>query len=381
MNFSGRSFESCEGRSRVYGSWKVGNSTGHNGNMDMYSGAAWSVNTYFVQLALDTGMCRVTKMAERLGVKSGSRDRDIVDFYNDKPAFTLGSVEVSPLSMAEAYATFAARGIHCNPVIVSEITTRTGQSSSRSARTASEWSPRTSPTASTDCSTRVMTSGTGARARIPDGRSQAGKTGTIDSNEAVWFAGYTPEIAGVAMISIDNRKKPFIRGKYPYKGSGVKGYRVPSSGIYLEGSGSGDAGMKIWRPVMSSYLKDKPRTSFKAPPNKILHGKITRVPYIGGLSISSATDKLQKEGFSVVRQFVYSNSTPKYGFIGWSPGSGGRISEFGSVTALFSKGRDPADIRAEREAAARKRDAAEKKQKEAEKKKKEQQQKKDDGGG
>ena len=47
---------------------------------------------------------------------------------SDKPSFTLGSVEVSPLSMAEAYATFAARGIHCSPIIVSKIgTTRTKQ--------------------------------------------------------------------------------------------------------------------------------------------------------------------------------------------------------------------------------------------------------------
>ena len=66
----------------------------------------------------------------------------------------------------------------------------------------------------------------------------AGKTGTIDSNEAVWFAGYTPEIAGVAMISIDNTKRPFVkRGPGYYRRSGVKGYRVPSTGVYLEGSG------------------------------------------------------------------------------------------------------------------------------------------------
>ena len=27
--------------------------------------------------------------------------------------------------MAEAYATFAARGIHCDPIIISQVTTRT----------------------------------------------------------------------------------------------------------------------------------------------------------------------------------------------------------------------------------------------------------------
>ena len=45
------------------------------------------------------------------------------------------------------------------------------------------------------------------------GGAQAGKTGTIDSNEAVWFAGYTPDVAGIAMISIDNTKKPFIKSE------------------------------------------------------------------------------------------------------------------------------------------------------------------------
>ena len=37
----------------------------------------------------------------------------------------------------------------------------------------------------------VVDKGTGKRAKINDGRAIAGKTGTINSNEAVWFAGYT----------------------------------------------------------------------------------------------------------------------------------------------------------------------------------------------
>src|SRR4051794_25200691 len=125
MNFSGRPFDSCSGRTHVYGKWNVKNSTGTNGNMNMYKGAAMSVNTYFVQLEMNTGMCRVTKMAKKLGVKLGTPDRDIVDYYQHTPSFTLGSVEVSPLPMAEAYATFAARGIHCSPIIIESVTTRT----------------------------------------------------------------------------------------------------------------------------------------------------------------------------------------------------------------------------------------------------------------
>ena len=55
----------------------------------------------------------------------------------------------------------------------------------------------------------VVDKGTGTRAKVFGEGDIAGKTGTINSNEAVWFAGYTPEIAGVAMISIDNTKSPF----------------------------------------------------------------------------------------------------------------------------------------------------------------------------
>ena len=84
-------------------------------------------------------MCRVTKMAKKIGVKVGHarpRPGRHRNYYQDKPSFTLGTVEVSPLSMAEAYATFAARGIHCNPIIISKITTRPARTSTCRTRTA-----------------------------------------------------------------------------------------------------------------------------------------------------------------------------------------------------------------------------------------------------
>ena len=58
----------------VAGEWKVRNSTGVNGVMDMYTAAEQSVNTYFVRLALDVGMCDVTEMAEKVGVESSTAD-------------------------------------------------------------------------------------------------------------------------------------------------------------------------------------------------------------------------------------------------------------------------------------------------------------------
>jgi membrane peptidoglycan carboxypeptidase len=246
--------------------------------MDMYRAAAFSVNNYFVQLELATGMCQVTKMAKNLGVKVGTQGRDLVGYYQDKPSFTLGSVEVSPLSMAEAYATFAARGIHCNPIIIDTITKQDGSQLAPPSADCKRVIPQDVADGVNKVLAYVMTNGTGAKAATADHRPQAGKTGTISSNEAVWFAGYTPEVAGVAMISIDNQKNPFIknrqaRGGHPFRSTGVKHYTVPSTGVYLNGSGSADAGKKIWKPTMDAYLKNVPKTAFVEPPVSITGGR------------------------------------------------------------------------------------------------------------
>jgi membrane peptidoglycan carboxypeptidase len=262
MDFSGARFDSCDGSTQVVGKFPVSNSTGVNGNMDMYKAAENSVNTYFVQLALDVGMCDVTKMADKLGAESNTPDRPI-SWYNDKPSFTLGTAEVNPLSVANAYATFAAGGIHCDPVIVSKITDGTGKDREVPGADCKRVISSDVASAVDSMLSSVVTKGTGARARTDDGRPQAGKTGTIDSNAAVWYVGYTPQIAGAAMISIDaERSAP----------KSLKGYTVKSTGLYLEGSGSGDAGRRIWKPAMEDYLDGKAKESFPSPPADLVRG-------------------------------------------------------------------------------------------------------------
>ncbi|WP_375424950.1 transglycosylase domain-containing protein [uncultured Friedmanniella sp.] len=283
MDFSGASFESCSGTTQVGGDFTVSNSTGTNGVMDMTTAAEHSVNTYFVQLALEVGMCDVTQMAEKVGVVSSTPDAPISS-YDDKPSFTLGTAEVSPLSMATAYATFASGGMHCSPVILDKVTTSSGESLAvPDAGCTRVLSTEVANTMNSLLSS-VMTDGTGARAATADGRPQAGKTGTIDSNAAVWFVGYTPEASGAAMISVDNEQQPFVKDKAGYRPTGVKGYTVPSTGLTLEGSGSGDSGQEIWKPAMESYLAGQPATAFGPPSAALVRG-------------AEAQDPRSREGF------------------------------------------------------------------------------------
>ena len=196
---------------QVYGSWQVSATPPAQQRRDGHvpRRAEFSVNTYFVQLELATGMCEVTKMAKKLGVKVGTR----------RAATSSTTTRTSRRSPSARSRSARCRwprrtrpsppgGIHCDPIIVSKITTRDGKKLDAAERQLQAGDlqgrgRRREQAARGRDDQRHRQAGRDPRTVAP----QAGKTGTIDSNEAVWFAGYTPEIAGVAMISIDNTQE------------------------------------------------------------------------------------------------------------------------------------------------------------------------------
>jgi beta-lactam-binding protein with PASTA domain len=75
-----------------------------------------------------------------------------------------------------------------------------------------------------------------------------------------------------------------------------------------------------------------------------------RVPSLKGLSIAAATRKLERMGFTVEKRYTYSDKVPTFGFMGWSPSPGSSLPEFGTIYAMYSNGRDPADVAKEKAA-------------------------------
>ncbi|WP_366917329.1 transglycosylase domain-containing protein [Acidipropionibacterium jensenii] len=329
MDFTGDTFTSCRGSFKA-GDFEVSNSVGHSTNIDLYEAAAYSVNTYFIQLERDAGLCNVTKMAQKAGVEL-SNGKDIVKEYQYIPSFTLGIAEVTPLSMAAAYATFAARGVHCDPVIIKSINTAEGTAlqvpSASCKRVVSQ-----SVADGVNSVLQGVMNGTGAPATIPGGYPQAGKTGTTDSNEAVWFAGYTPNAAGVALIAAD-KSSPYFRGRTE---KSVKGLSL-STGEYLQGSGGGDAG-QIYRKAMAAVLAGKPKTSFTDPTSSIINGKQISLPDTSNMSYDEAQAALNKAGFATQTWRVTSD-TPEGTFLGVSPS--GKASLGATIYLRISKGPAP----------------------------------------
>ncbi|MET9320785.1 transglycosylase domain-containing protein [Streptomyces sp. NPDC003038] len=160
-----------------------------------------SINTYFVEMISEIGLCPVAQMTQKLGVVPASGAK-----LADGPAIALGSEEMSPLTMANAYAAFANRGVHCTPIAIESITDAHGKALAvPKTKCERAMSQNTADTINT-LLRGVVDAGTGERAGLTD-RDSAGKTGTTDHRYNAWFVGYTPNISGAVWVGSGGARK------------------------------------------------------------------------------------------------------------------------------------------------------------------------------
>jgi len=260
VDMSGKTFISCSGPFKI-GSYSVRGGAG--GPIDLLTATANSVNTYFIQLERDVSICGAVKMAQAAGVKAALAQNGGTDLIKNIhadgfPSFTLGTIEVAPLTMAGAFATFANQGKHCDPIMIASVTTQDGQDIAVPSANCKQTINANVAAGVTQALQGVMARGTGAPCRIPGGYPQAGKSGTTDKSWSVAFGGFTPQVAGFATIAVDKKASFWKNHKMS-----VGGWRLPYSHTLLNGTGGRDAG-RIWSAAMTAALKGKPKTGFPA---------------------------------------------------------------------------------------------------------------------
>lgn len=238
-------FVECETGDK-FAPYEVQNSTS-SGAFDILSAAAFSVNTYFVGLEEKLGLCDPIDIATAAGVKQGNGQ-----LFEKFPCFTLGCFDVTTLNMTEGMATFAAHGVHCSPIAISKITDRHGVE----LAVPSADCKRTIDLQVADSTTAVLAGVIdgpipGRTGRAMDiGRPAAGKTGTTDSSAAVWFVGYTPDMAASVWVG-----DPRGGQKYPMKNINIGGR------YYSQVFGSTMPG-PIWRDSLIGALAGTPKTAW-----------------------------------------------------------------------------------------------------------------------
>jgi len=270
-------YRTCDGPYTSYDTWDPHNSTS-NGTMTMYTGMQLSVNTFFAQLEKLTGLCMPYNLAKKLGV-------DLSDTAHEQvPSFTLGVADVSPLEMAGAYATMAARGKFCENRPVTEILNSQGG-------VFKTYPPQCIQAVSTSTADRVndilrgvMEGGFGSGLQLD--KPSAGKTGTTDNNVSVWFDGYTPAVATAAVVAgVDPKGLP-----HTLNGVSVGGATIGTA------HGSTVAG-PMWADAMRPIQDLLPDENFippPAPPSQV------GLPPAAGMSVANARTAIKAAGFTPV---------------------------------------------------------------------------------
>ncbi len=258
---------------------------GMTGTHTMWSGFGESVNTYFVQLEERIGVKAAVNMAERLGIRfRSSEDIRLRNLVQKDPnawgSFTLGTALVTPLDMANAYATVAARGRRCEPLPLRSIADRDGRKLPFSDPSCRQVIRPEVADAAADAARCPIGDKAASRCEVKNGvtarrvgsafvRPMAGKTGTTDDNKAAWFVGFTPNLAMAVFFS-----DPDNPGLRP-----VPNYRVPVT-VYLEtmrvalaklapaGFRAPTALMKVGRSGRPPTLRSDPSVGAKKPDKK-----------------------------------------------------------------------------------------------------------------
>ena len=215
----------------TYGNYSPRNYDGSfAGAMSIRHALELSRNVPAIKMGQAVGLNKVIQTCRTLGMKSP---------IEPVISLPLGSVDLTPLEMAGAYATFANNGWQSDTTVIARVTDSSGNilldNTPKPQLVLDPWAAASL----TSVLESVINNGTGKEAQL--GRPAAGKTGTTSSERDIWFVGYVPQLAAAVWVGNDN-SRPL--------GYGATG------GVFVA---------PIWRDFMQKALRDVPVEQFKSP--------------------------------------------------------------------------------------------------------------------
>jgi penicillin-binding protein 1A len=178
-------------------SWKPENYGGRfDGDISLRRALTLSKNLCSVELIDRVGVDAVISMARAAGIESP---------LPKSLTLALGSGEVSPLELVNAYATLADGGLRAEPIFLRKVVSPEAEVLVENRADAKPSIPAGVAFQITSLMESVVEEGT-ARGVRGLGRPVAGKTGTTNEARDAWFLGFTPETVAGVWIGFDDNK-------------------------------------------------------------------------------------------------------------------------------------------------------------------------------
>ena len=252
---------------------------------DMWSGFGRSVNTYFVPLQEQVGADKVVEAAEELGIRfmAPSDAEMAADPDTRGGAFTLGVSAMTPLDLANAYATLAADGMHCEPTPVQKIVDGGGAAldvgrpalQPRGQHRGGPRGDRRGPLPGRrPVGVRRCRGATAPGAHAAVDQPVAGKTGTTDSDRTASLVVDDPVAGG---------------GRHPGR---------PGLAGDTEDMDHGIVNPAVWN-TLAAAVKGTKAQDFPRPKETTVFGKQRSIPDVMCSSVAEATAELTGAGFAV----------------------------------------------------------------------------------
>lgn len=194
----------CSNYSGGADSWNVSNAMGA-GTVNPESpflGLVRSHNTTQASMGAILKLCKVADTATELGYHDAATGETIDKTQVYTPSMMIGSVNVSPLTMASIFAVYASNGVQCNPIAINKVTGRDGKEFKVPSANCHQAVDKDiiQTLAYTLNQGTVRPDGAGWSFRLADGRKPFGKTGTSE-DLAVSGGSFIPnQIAAFAVV-------------------------------------------------------------------------------------------------------------------------------------------------------------------------------------
>ncbi|MFQ5553977.1 MAG: transglycosylase domain-containing protein [Acidimicrobiia bacterium] len=307
--------------------WTVSNAGGANagGIRTLEQATYLSTNTVYAQVSYAVGPDKIVDVAHRMGIESP---------LNPVFSIALGTQSVSPLEMAAAYSTIANYGEKVDSYLVERIEDRNGNIVYQHEVSKERVLDEALAAAMVATMEQVVVRGTATRADI--GRPQAGKTGTAQNFQDVWFMGYIPQYTTSVWVGHADAQIELVDFTV-FNG-------LTGSEQHFRRAFGGTLAAPIWKEFMLTVTEDLPVEEFPPePPGTSVYRQVPNTVVPDVMEITDA-EELQsaifKAGLLVVVEEVASDE-PVGTVLEQTPQAETVIRQGRTVTVRVSTGEPP----------------------------------------
>ncbi|MFP3976269.1 penicillin-binding protein 1B [Marinobacter sp. KMM 10035] len=186
--------------------WQPKNYSGEErGEVPLHRALSKSYNLPAVRVGLDVGVPAVIKTLRAFGVATP---------ISEYPSMLLGSVAMSPVTVAQIYQGLATSGFNTPLRTIREVTDSAGGALSRYSLEVDQVADPAAVHLLQYAMQETMQEGTGRSAyySVPKELTLAGKTGTTDDGRDSWFAGFSGDLLAVAWVGRDDNGPTALTG-------------------------------------------------------------------------------------------------------------------------------------------------------------------------